>query len=60
MKSDLMTSTKFGTTKEKKLKDNIVTLKKQTTILETSLNDHEDIIASNFIFSKNLTCFFFL
>lgn len=60
MKSDLMTSTKFGNTKEKKLKDNIVTLKKQTTILETSLNDHEDVIASNFIYSKNSSILFFI
>ena len=48
VKTDLLTSTKVGTTKEKKLHENIVTLKKQTTILETSLNDQEDNIASKY------------
>lgn len=48
IKTDLLTSTKVGSNKEKKLHENIVTLKKQTTILETNLNDTEEIIASIF------------
>ena len=57
IKTDLLTSTKVGSNKEKKLHENIFTLKKQTTILETNLNDHEEVIASKlffFYFLKNL------
>lgn len=46
IKSDLLTSTKVGTNKEKKLYDNISSLKKQTTILETNINDQEETITS--------------
>lgn len=54
IKSDLLTSTKVGTNKEKKLYDNISSLKKQTTILETNINDQEETIAS-----KNIIFIFF-
>jgi len=47
IKSDLLTSTKVGSNKEKKLHDNIVTLKKQTTVLEDNLKNKEEAIASN-------------
>ena len=50
IKTDLLTSTKVGSNKEKKLHENIFTLKKQTTILETNLNDHEEVIASKLFF----------
>ncbi len=48
MKTDLLTSTKVGTNKEKKLHDKIITLKKQTTVLESSINDQEETVVSKF------------